>query len=458
MQRALLAPLALAFPLLVASSAPLLATGCDAPLGDPFPGGAGHDHRDPAQHAFATSNVEKLSHVDLPRFATDAGVGAPVLAGPVVMDDAHDAAVAEAAQAGVGGALFGEVDLFGDYAALAVIGSPIGVWILDVSDPASPAALGRWTGPASGYVTDVKWSSDGTALYASVQAGSQVGVFLIDARDRTAPVTLDFEAVANGVHMIAVQTLSPGVDVVHAATAYANGIFPFLAAPASVPALAPLTPISGVTAHDAWVTVDDLTGRTFLYVANSYGGVRILDVTNPLLAVPVASWAGISGHYMHSVRAEVDDGKRIVYVTPEYFFGTSTTHGKMYVLDATDLASVRVIGSWGNPGGHPGGELWWSPHNFQLVDDTIYLAHYHGGVWVLDASDPAAIAARGYYLPHDHRYTGGPTSWAAFQYAPSDWDVALKDGRMFVGDISGGLYVLRYACDAQGPGGPTSRG
>lgn len=452
----MLVALALTFvPFFAVAPATSAYVACGASIGDPYVEGPGHDHAAPSQHALGTTNMERIAHLDPPRSF------AGVTFGPAVLTEAplahHAAALGLDDEGHADGARFGEVDVRGDYAALAATSSPLGVWIIDITSPAAPAIVGRWNGPANGYITDVKWSTGGEALYASVQGGSQVGMFLIDARDKTAPATADFVSVQNGVHMMGVWSDAPGTDRVFGATGYSNGVFPYLATgDLPLKRFVALPPIGGLTAHDVWT--DGEAGKVLLYVANSFAGWRILDVMDPLVAIPLASWNGDPALYMHTIRAEVRDGQRIVYVSPEYFYGTSTRVATFYAFDATDPDAITPLGTWQNPGGKPAGNLLFSTHNFQLVNGTVYLANYHGGVWALDASAPTSIASSGYYLPHDHTVTGPPGSWPTSQVAPSSWDVVLRDGRMYVGDITGGLYVLHRTCDALGPGGPTSRG
>lgn len=443
-------------PLFATAPASTLAPSCGAAIGDPYVVGPGHDHADPAHHALWTQNMEMVGHVDPPPRYGGIEFAPAVLETEVI--EHHEGLFLDD-EGHAQGARFGEVDVHGTFAALAATSSPNGVWIVDVADPSAPAVVGRWNGTTSGYVTDVKWSTGGEAIYASIQGASSSGMFLIDARDRTAPVTADQVVVQNGVHMIGVWSDASGVDRVFGATGASNGVFPYLATgDLPVKRFIPLPPITAVTAHDVWVERDTLLDRVVLYVANSYAGWRAFDVTVPGSAVPLLAWNGDSALYMHTIRAEVRDGQRIVYVSPEYFYGTSTRVATFYAFDATDPNAISLLGTWQNPGGKSAGNLLFSTHNFQLVDGTVYLANYHAGVWALDASAPATIASSGYYLPHDHTVTGPPGSWPTSQVAPSSWDVVLRDGLMYVGDITGGLYVLHRTCDPVGPGGPTSRG
>ena len=113
-----------------------------------------------------------------------------------------------------------------------------------------------------------------------------------------------------------------------------------------------------------------------------------------------------------------------------------------------------------NPAGRAGGSLTFSPHNQQIVGDKIYLSHYHGGVYVLDAS--AAFAGKrerpkevGFIVPHDDRtrpLLGQPTLtgllgrfFTDFPLGrPEVWDMVHYKGNILASDMTGGFYSLKY--------------
>jgi len=94
------------------------------------------------------------------------------------------------------------------------------------------------------------------------------------------------------------------------------------------------------------------------------------------------------------------------------------------------------------------------------VGDKIYLSHYHGGVYVLDAS--AAFAGRrerpkelGFIVPHDKRtrpLLGQPPLtgllgrfFTDFPLGrPEIWDMVVHRGHVLASDMTGGLYTLKY--------------
>ncbi len=103
----LVAAIALAMPGLAPRTP---AAGCEAAIGDPLVDGAGHDHANPAQHALATSNYEKLGHLN-PRDVSDLELRAPVVdeAG-IPAGDRHDLDLVRSA-VDADGRIFGEVSV-----------------------------------------------------------------------------------------------------------------------------------------------------------------------------------------------------------------------------------------------------------------------------------------------------------------------------------------------------------
>jgi hypothetical protein len=102
-----------------------------------------------------------------------------------------------------------------------------------------------------------------------------------------------------------------------------------------------------------------------------------------------------------------------------------------------------------------------SPHNQQIVGNRIYLSHYHGGVYVLDAK--AAFSGKrkapveaGFIVP------SGPAERPLFKRAiepispfftehlgwrPDIWDAYWYKGHVLAADMVGGFYSLQWAGD-----------
>ena len=168
-----------------------------------------------------------------------------------------------------------------------------------------------------------------------------------------------------------------------------------------------------------------------------------------------------------------------------FFVGNGDKPGPLWIVDATDFSKLgpandkkspeqafatdtalrkasedALVATWTNPAGRAGGSLTFSPHNQQIVGDRIYLSHYHGGVYVLDAS--AAFAGKrerpkelGFIVPHDKQtrpLLGQPPLtgllgrfFTDFPLGrPEVWDMVAYKGHVLAADMTGGFYSLRY--------------
>jgi hypothetical protein len=268
--------------------------------------------------------------------------------------------------------------------------------------------------------------------------------------------------------------------------------------------------------HDTFIQNDPLDGRTYLYNAAGFStGFSVYDITDPSRFKQVAEWDLTpeceDDWYAHTIDVTHRDGRRYVTMPAEMlllidkktptglaemtaedqaagcgtFVGNGDKPGPLWIVDATDFSKLgpandrktpsqaqatdaalkkasqdALVATWTNPAGRAGGSLTFSPHNQQIVGDQIYLSHYHGGVYVLDAS--AAFAGRherpkelGFIVPHDKRtrpLLGQPPLtgllgrfFTDFPLGrPEVWDMVVHRGHILATDMTGGLYTLKY--------------
>lgn len=187
--------------------------------------------------------------------------------------------------------------------------------------------------------------------------------------------------------------------------------------------------------------------RSLLYVAYWDKGVRILDMTEPTQLTEVGSSTDLtpsSLKNLHLVQAfdEAIDDRHVTVAQPEIPQVDGET-GQLTFFDTSDPRAPEKVGHWTLPAGPQGplsiANFDYSPHNFDLWDGKVALAHFHAGVWVVDVGDgnleePKSV---GYYLPHVPR-DNAPTN------QPNVWGVFEVGGLLFAVDESTGLYVLRY--------------
>lgn len=363
--------------------------------------------------------------------------------------------------------------------AAHTLGHDPGVTILDVSDPTEIAVLGRWTSPEATWGDrSVAVSEDGRYAFLGTERPSNTqplngGVRMLDVSDPANIVEVAFAPMARGSHTVDTITLD-GTTYVYAID-YGVTILRVVEGPdgpalvdAGRYALLPpdalletpteLDPMGqaayarlNVIGHDARAAHDPELGP-LLYVAFAFHGVHVLSLEAPEAPVQLARW--VPPHegfpwYVHSVEVEWLGDQRLMVVGQEAVFAHHDERpSPIWVLDATDLDDIQLLGTWENPAGTPAQGLLFSAHWLRLEDGIAYLAHYHGGVWVLDVSTPERQAAPhvlGAYLaatPRSLELDPDCCVRGQMNVVPYTYDVAVRGGVVFVGDWNSGVSAV----------------
>jgi hypothetical protein len=257
--------------------------------------------------------------------------------------------------------------------------------------------------------------------------------------------------------------------------------------------------------HDTFIQDDPIDKKTYLYIAGGYSkGLLVYDVSDPASPKQVAAWNLTPecrrDWYSHTVDVAHRNGKRIVTMPAELFVSTTDQPaadqalgcgkvsgngdqpGPLWIIDATDFSKLgqagdtneqlkakseqALISTWINPSRRPAGNLTFSPHNQQIVGNRIYLSHYHGGVFVLDATEAfqgKAVRPRelGYIVPSGERSNDearpaagpqGPAGAAPRTRGRSSiWDMVFYKGHILAADQIGGFYSLHFRDDEVPP-------
>lgn len=385
-----------------------------------------------------------------------------------------------------------EIDVAGDHAFVGVMGH--GFMIVDIEDPTDPQLVSSVEVttpdhqlPTDVYLADLKVDRTGDWVFVALELSTTPGVLIYDARDKANPTLAGFwpePGLLLGCHMIEYAIIGEQEYLFCAPldnAVYVGLILPPVDTPAGsvreivqVARWMPHTPkfaqqqVAALEAYVSQCSPDDptclaaaathfvsghqdmtwqkdpLDGRDVLSVSFWNLGLRFVDVSNPALPLEIGSWAGESAGKWDGVLhtsmmfPAVRDGqeKRIAVTIPE-----GARPPALFVLDATDYNDPILLAEWTAVDDFRGEDGRYSMHNFQVVDGKIYLAMYHGGIWVFDVSTPDyqdAPKVLGNYNPWD-RETGNGCCGGS-------WDVVVWRGHMIAGN-TGGLYVLKFDGD-----------
>lgn len=227
--------------------------------------------------------------------------------------------------------------------------------------------------------------------------------------------------------------------------------------------------------NDAVLQEHPVTKQPLAYLANWHMGVTLLDMTNPRLPLRLSNWNDSPGTANTDV---VQDGSGNVHeaIPIEGLWGGrhytivgqeiidhpgGTPSGLVHVLDTTDPSAPEQVALWTLPVDIVWSEaLVFSTHYVSVHGSTVFVAHYHAGVWAVDLSGlldgtvdeedrhPPAV---GVYVPAN--VSPQPPPDGPYDWTPTVMDAnALDNGDLVVWDCTSGIYVIHY--DASQPAPP----
>ncbi|MCX6639363.1 MAG: T9SS type A sorting domain-containing protein [bacterium] len=270
-----------------------------------------------------------------------------------------------------------DVVVNGPYAYLAYYGADL--IILDVSNPAHPVEVGGLSIPGAAWGVDLQ----GDLLYI---AGN--GLFIVDISHPTAPVLICHP-----------QPNDPGRDVT------VSGNYAYLV---EYQALSIIDVSDPYTAHQvSYIPTDcfddDLaTFGDYAYLANSMGGLRVLDVSDHANPVEVAS-------VLYPIGGVATIG--------DYTFATSTPYGLISV-DTHDPTQPFVAGGYTN----------WEVTEVAVSGNYAYLSdelEFDGNMRIIDVSDPAH-----------------PNEVSIYDITGFPCRIRARDNYLYIADGDSGLRIL----------------
>jgi len=288
----------------------------------------------------------------------------------------------------------------------ALVGTSVGLSVVDVTDPANPRSTGTIVGGSSAW-REVKTYGE----FAYVTTEAQTGLDIVDLRDPGQPVKVrTWSETFASAHTLWIDAES--------GLLYANGTANGMRV---LDLNGDPTNPRDVGGFDGFYVHDSHRRGSLLYAAAIRDGfLGILDVTRPE-AIREISRFGTGGAVTHNAWP-TRDGR--------YLFTTDERVGAP--LEGWDLravpAPVKVSQYIAAPGT--------IPHNVMIDADRLLLSHYTEGVHLLDIRDPERPRVMGHYDTYPGASSGFNGAWGAYIFPASNLIV--------VSDMSGGLFVIEY--------------
>ncbi len=285
------------------------------------------------------------------------------------------------------------IDVQGSYAYL---GEGRRLTIIDVSNPAEPAVIGK-TPRLAAIVTDVAVAGN----YAYVAMGDE-GLRIINVADPAIPIELGVadtpgtaRSVAKAGDFVYVADGDEGLRVINVT----NPMFPVE------------TGFYNTAGFAAGVTVVG----SLAYLADSDDGLRIINVANPAAPSEV-------GFFVTSTNArDVAVHDHYAYVATQFGFNIP---GGLRIIDIADKTNPIAVGSYDIDGG---------AYNLELASDRLYAIDSYEDIFILSIADPIAPSETG-MLHHD------------------SGDLAVVANILYSADQNGGLLIV----DVTTPANPTT--
>jgi choice-of-anchor B domain-containing protein len=255
--------------------------------------------------------------------------------------------------------------------------SGAGVSIVDVSNVATPVLLTTWQHPTQPQVTnDVR--PLGNHLYVSNETGGPVGLFVLDLSVPASPSLVTVLGTMSG--------FPPNVHNLWAEEhyLYLSGTGPgggnFI-----VDVLDPAAP-EIVTNIEVGLHDNTLVGN-LLYTAGGFDGLYLFDITdraNPVQLSHYSATTPDTSYYAHNAWP-IDERYLLLgeeVQLPPAGFG----RGSFRVVDFADPANPAEVFRWYSENAKDNSNI--TVHNVYVIGGFAYISYYRDGVRILDVSDP----------------------------------------------------------------------
>jgi len=267
-----------------------------------------------------------------------------------------------------------------DVSGIAIVGTTAylvngrGLHVVDLSDPVHPTLLGTCDTTGSAWRVHISGS------YAYLAAGTG-GLLVVDVSEPAAPLEVgsyDTSGRASDVHVIG--------NTAYVADGWGGGLLTLdVTDPTSPSRLGSYdTPGSAMAIHVVGnaatgpesapeATDGASSGMVIAYVADSNGGLQILDVSNPASPSPLSSYA-------------TGDARDVQVVGTIAYVGDCSNG--LVTVDVSDPSNPTPIGSSNSE---------WCGERVAVSGDHAYVGEGERGLFILDVSNPASPVELGIY-------------------------------------------------------------
>lgn len=213
--------------------------------------------------------------------------------------------------------------------------------------------------------------------------------------------------------------------------------------------------------HDGYMQRHPVTGQHLAYLAYGTSGLVIVNIDDPRSPRFLSYWgnwnelgeAGQNTHFQHETLPleETWDGRHYTFMGEECGAHPPKSPTCLaYAFDTTDPTKPKLVGAWTLPHDVQWNvNLQYSLHYLGLVNRTLFVTVYHGGLWAVDVSHLGAqfsLPSIGVFMP-PHQ---SPKPARGVPYTPRVNDlISFVDGTMAVYDAYTGVYLVRF--DASNP-------
>lgn len=372
---------------------------------------------------------------------------------------------------------YADVDIHNTTAVVSTKLPQGGFVLVDVSEPARPEVLSFYeSGP--NYQPDAKFGPHGDHVFIATHGGVATGapdslqdihddespipygVHMVDVTDRRNPEFVSYmQCGSSGVHNVHTTEIQDTTWVFGACyDSFVNRVVigQVTEGPGDGKTLTRVGQFSTGnfvegdmgSVHDMVVNEDPKTGDPVLTVSYGSQGVVWVDISDPMNPEKLGQWKdmGKDENFLHyaELYTETVDGKRITVAAPEFW---SHPHsGYVWIIDATDWENPKTLSKWrlSDDLTYETGYLY-SPHNFELRDGKVFIAHNHAGLHAIDfASSPDRL--------EDPKHVGtylkakDPGHDILNEYANDYWGIqeGPTEDTFVVSDRGAGLHVVEW--------------